>query len=115
MGESMDQFVEHVMAELAPSQPVIVFRPDGTEEMGRVVASHVMASEGLRGIGSPKRGAPPAIVDIGGTPVLFGSDGWEFRAWGRPMPRDQARRLCPEAGASRADDSGAGAEVVHGT
>jgi hypothetical protein len=90
------------MADLAPSHPVVVFRPDGSEDMGRVIASHVMAGEGVRGIGSPKRGSPPAIVDIGGTPVLFGSDGWELHSWGKPMPREQACCLCPEAGASEA-------------
>lgn len=87
----------------ASSSPtVIVFRPDGSEDIGRVVASHVTAADGLHGIGVPKAGAPPAIVEVGGAPILFGPDGWELEGWTRPKPRHLARCLCPEAGASEA-------------
>lgn len=87
----------------APSPPtVIVFLPDGTEDVGRVIASHVTAADGLQGIGVPKAGAPPAIVELGGVPVMFGPDGWELAAWDRAKPRHEARCLCPEAGAREA-------------
>lgn len=82
--------------------PAIVHLPDGTEDLGRVVASHISLPDGLRGIGEPKAGAPAAIVELGGVLVLFGADGWELAGWRTPKPRHLARCLCPEVGASEA-------------
>jgi hypothetical protein len=106
--ELIADFIETLLDQQTAVPPVLrvlVYGPVGTPQEGRVVASHVRWQNGLRGFGEPREGAPPAIVDLGGTPVMFGVDGWELRRWGEPMPRDVARCLCPEAGASEAAPS----------
>lgn len=79
---------------------VVVYLPGGDCDTGRVVASHVKTADGLCGIGDPREGAPPAIVEFRGVPIMFGVDGWELSTWNKPAPRETARCLCPEAGAS---------------
>ena len=98
MGESIGSAVD--VSNMTEKQSVIVAFPDGTERKGLVVASHVMVGEGLRGIGSPRRGAPPAIVAVAGAPIMFDSEGWELETWGRPVPRERAMCLGEDVCAS---------------